>query len=72
MLPLTFMSLLALTFLTDILDGMAARLTGQVSEFGAALDSWADVIIYVTIALGCSWLWSAIVSRERCYVALVI
>jgi CDP-diacylglycerol--glycerol-3-phosphate 3-phosphatidyltransferase len=67
-----FMGLLALSFLSDLLDGMAARLTGQVSRFGATLDSWADVITYLTIATGCWWLWPAIVQQEFIYVAMII
>lgn len=70
--PVAFMGLLAFTFLTDLLDGMAARLTGQVTQFGAALDSWADVIIYLTIALCSWWLWPEVVSRELFYVILIV
>ncbi len=69
---IAFMVLLAMAFLTDLLDGMAARLTGQVSEFGATLDSWADVITYLTIAQSCWWLWPDIVYRELFYVVLVV
>jgi CDP-diacylglycerol--glycerol-3-phosphate 3-phosphatidyltransferase len=36
---LAFMLVLAMAFLSDILDGLAARLTGQVSQFGAKLDT---------------------------------
>lgn len=67
-----FMSLLAVTFLTDLLDGMAARMTGQVSQFGATLDSWADVIIYLTIAVCCWWLWPDVVRRELLYVGMIV
>ena len=70
--PMAFMALLAVTFATDLLDGVVARLTGQVSQFGAALDSWADVITYLTIALSCWWLWPDEVSRERLYVGLIV
>ncbi|MFI3120492.1 MAG: CDP-alcohol phosphatidyltransferase family protein [Methylococcaceae bacterium] len=69
---IAFMELLAITFLTDLLDGMAARLTGQVTQFGATLDSWADVITYLTIALCCWWLWPEVVSKERLYVGLIV
>jgi CDP-diacylglycerol--glycerol-3-phosphate 3-phosphatidyltransferase len=69
---IAFMGLLAITFATDMLDGLAARLTGQVTQFGATLDSWADVITYLTIALCCWWLWPEVVSRERLYVGLII
>ncbi len=67
-----FMVLLALAFLTDVLDGFVARLTGQVSEFGATLDSWADVVNYLTIALGCWWLWPEIVTQELPYVVMIV
>ncbi len=67
-----FLLLLAVTFLSDALDGFVARRTGQVSEFGAILDSWADVLTYLTITLCAWWLWPGIVSREARYVALVI
>ena len=70
--PVAFMGLLAFTFVTDLLDGMAARLTGQVSQFGASLDSWADVITYLTIALSCWWLWPDVVRRELLYVGLIV
>jgi CDP-diacylglycerol--glycerol-3-phosphate 3-phosphatidyltransferase len=69
---IAFMVLLAFTFLSDLLDGLAARLTNQVSQFGATLDSWADVISYLTIALSCWWLWPEIMYRELLYVGLIV
>ncbi|MEQ1636387.1 MAG: CDP-alcohol phosphatidyltransferase family protein [Methylococcales bacterium] len=69
---LLFMGLLAVSFLSDLLDGFVARLMGQMSQFGATLDSWADVVIYLTIPLGCWWLWPRTVSQEWFYVALFL
>ncbi|MDD5322979.1 MAG: CDP-alcohol phosphatidyltransferase family protein [Methylococcales bacterium] len=69
---IAFMSLLAVAFLTDLLDGLAARLTGQVTQFGATLDSWADVITYLTIAISCWWLWPDVVRRELIYVGMIV
>jgi CDP-diacylglycerol--glycerol-3-phosphate 3-phosphatidyltransferase len=69
---IAFMVLLALAFLTDLLDGFVARLMGQVSQFGAVLDSWADVITYLTIAIGCWWLWPDVVHRELIFVILML
>lgn len=71
-LAVSFMVLLAIAFITDVLDGMVARFTGQVSQFGATLDSWADVVTYLTIALCCWWLWPELVLRELLYVVLII
>jgi cardiolipin synthase (CMP-forming) len=67
-----FMLVLALVFLSDLLDGFAARLTGQTSQFGAMLDTWADVVTYLTLAFGCWWLWPDIVERELLYVILAV
>lgn len=36
---------IAITFLTDVLDGFVARRTNQVSDFGAKFDSLADNIL---------------------------
>ncbi|MDO9212228.1 MAG: CDP-alcohol phosphatidyltransferase family protein [Methylococcales bacterium] len=69
---IAFMVLLALAFLTDLLDGFVARLMGQVSQFGAVLDSWADVITYLTIAIGCWWLWPDVVRSELVFVVLMV
>lgn len=67
-----FMGLLAAAFLSDAFDGLAARLTGQVSQFGARLDSWADVSLFVTITISASWLWPEIVRREAVYIGVVM
>jgi CDP-diacylglycerol--glycerol-3-phosphate 3-phosphatidyltransferase len=69
---LAFMGLLAVVFLSDLLDGMVARWSGQVSQFGATLDSCADVVTYLTIALSCWWLWPDIVLREFAYVTAIV
>lgn len=67
-----FLVLLALTFVTDALDGLVARLTNQVTHFGAQLDSWADLITYLTVGFGTWWLWRDIVHREDIYVYVII
>ncbi len=68
----TFLLLLAITFLSDVLDGIAARMLDQESEFGALLDSWADLLIYFTIAVSAWWLWPDIVYREKVYFLMTI
>lgn len=67
-----FLILLALTFLTDVLDGMAARILKQESQLGAMLDSWADLLVYIVIAISSWWLWPEIISREYIYVIITI
>lgn len=67
-----FMVLLALVFFSDLLDGFAARLTGQSTQFGAKLDSWADLVTYLTIAFGCWWLWPEFVKSELIWVVIIV
>ena len=67
-----FLSLLAFTFLTDILDGLAARLLNQESELGALLDSTGDLITYAVMAISIWWLWPDIVYREMTIIILAI
>ncbi len=59
-----FVWLLAVAFLTDALDGMLARRTGQTSRLGAQLDSWADVAVYAATAISLFLLWPALVRSE--------
>jgi phosphatidylglycerophosphate synthase len=67
-----FMGLLAAAFLSDAFDGLAARLLGQVSQFGAQLDSWADVSLFITITISAWWLWPEIVRSEALYIAVIM
>jgi phosphatidylglycerophosphate synthase len=67
-----FLVLLAAAFLSDAVDGLIARLSGQVSQFGAKLDSCADVTLFLTITISAWWLWPEIVRREAVYVGVVM
>lgn len=67
-----FLMLLAITFLTDVLDGMAARMLNLESDLGALLDSWGDLLIYTTLAISAWWLWPELVRRESVYVMAVV
>ena len=53
-LPLSsagFLGVYTLAGLTDALDGWLARKTGTASEFGARLDSIADLLFYAVLLL---------------------
>lgn len=67
-----FLVLLAASFATDAIDGVLARRTGQVSRFGAMLDSWADVTVYGTVAVSVALLWPGLVRTEAPAVAAVV
>ena len=46
-----FLVVYTLTGLTDVLDGWLARKTGTASDFGARLDSIADLLFYTILLL---------------------
>ena len=46
-----FLAVYTLTGLTDVLDGWLARKTGTASDFGARLDSIADLLFYGVVLL---------------------
>jgi CDP-diacylglycerol--glycerol-3-phosphate 3-phosphatidyltransferase len=67
-----FLVLLVLTFLTDMLDGLIARLLNQCSELGAQLDSWGDAAIYFSMPLCCWWLQPDILRQEIIFVGIAM
>jgi len=63
-----FLAILALSLFSDAIDGMIARRLKVTTKLGAKLDSWADFITYLTVAL-CAWrLWPEILKREIFFV----
>ena len=46
-----FLGIYTLTGLTDVLDGWLARKTGTTSDFGARLDSMADLVFYAVMLI---------------------
>ncbi|OUR73307.1 CDP-alcohol phosphatidyltransferase [Methylophaga sp. 41_12_T18] len=67
-----FLILLMISFTTDVLDGMTARLLNQSSELGAKLDTFADIIIYTTIAISAWWLWPDTVLQQLNYFIVIV
>ncbi len=70
--PDLFLALLALTLLSDAIDGFAARRLHTTSELGTRLDSWGDLVTYLVIPLCAWWLWPEIIRREAGFVLLVL
>lgn len=64
-----FFIIYTLTGVTDVLDGMIARMTKTASDFGAKLDSIADLLFYAVMLVGIfpilwaelpRWIWLAV------------
>jgi phosphatidylglycerophosphate synthase len=68
--PNLFLAILAVSLLSDALDGFIARKLNVTSKTGAKLDSWGDFITYLVIALCAWWLWPDILRREGIFVVM--
>jgi phosphatidylglycerophosphate synthase len=62
-----FLALLAISLLSDMLDGYFARKLHQTSELGARLDSWADMLTYAAMILGLYLIWPTIFVEQKVY-----
>jgi len=67
-----FLVVFGLGLVSDVLDGALARRLGQVSDFGARLDQWADFALWIGLPFGAWWLWRETVLREFPYVIVAI
>jgi CDP-diacylglycerol--glycerol-3-phosphate 3-phosphatidyltransferase len=70
--PNLFLALLAVSLLSDSIDGFIARRLHEASQLGTKLDSWGDLATYFTVPLCAWWLWPEILKREAFFVLLVI
>ncbi len=50
-LSLSFFAVYIFCCTTDIVDGVLARMTGTASDFGARLDSVADILFYTVVLI---------------------
>ena len=62
-----FLVVLAVSLVSDILDGYLARKLNQVSDFGAKLDSWGDSLTYAGMIFGLYQIWPAIFTEQKAY-----
>jgi phosphatidylglycerophosphate synthase len=62
-----FLLLLAVSLFSDMLDGYFARKLNQVTEFGARLDSWADMATYAMMIIGLYYIWPLIFIDQLFY-----
>ena len=70
--PELFFFLFGAMLLSDALDGFIARALHQTSELGARLDSYGDIITYLTTPLAVWWLWPEIILEEKAYIFTAI
>lgn len=71
-MPRLFFTLFGLMLLSDILDGIIARALDQTSKLGAKLDSYGDIVTYLSTPLAVWWLWPDIIKEEIVYIIAAI
>jgi len=71
-MPRTYLAVLVLSFLSDVLDGFIARVLKQESALGTRLDTAGDVVMYATIPVTAWWLWPDIMRQEAPFIMAVI
>ena len=71
-MPDLFFVLFGLMLLSDVLDGFIARVWNQTSQLGARLDSYGDILTYLSTPLAAWWLWPDIIKEELYYIIAVI
>ncbi len=68
--PWLFLACLMLALATDMLDGWTARRLGLTTQLGAKLDSWADLLMWLTLILCTWWLRPDFVRQELLGIAV--
>jgi CDP-diacylglycerol--glycerol-3-phosphate 3-phosphatidyltransferase len=67
-----FFALALYCMVSDICDGKIARWLGQSSEFGARLDSWADLLMLLAGPFCAAWLQPQLIRSEAPFLAAVV
>tara|TARA_B110000967_G_scaffold207512_1_gene257082 strand:- start:1232 stop:1855 length:624 start_codon:yes stop_codon:yes gene_type:complete len=63
-----FLLVLAVSLLSDVFDGYLARKLNQITDLGAKLDSWGDVLTYGAMILGLYWIWPEVFAEQLWFV----
>ena len=71
-MPTLFFILFGLMLLSDVLDGIIARMLDQTSELGARLDSYGDILTYLSTPLAAWWIWPDVIKEELYYIFAAI
>lgn len=71
-MPTLFFILFGSMLLSDALDGIIARMLDQTSELGARLDSYGDILTYLSTPIAVWWLWPDLVKEELYYIIAAI
>lgn len=62
--PVSFVCLLGVSLVTDLLDGLLARALRERSRLGSRLDTWGDITTFVAAGLGGWLLWPGVIRCE--------
>lgn len=71
-MPNFFFILFGLMLISDAIDGFIARMLNQTSELGARLDSYGDMLTYLSTPIAVWWLWPYLIHQEWNYIITAI
>ena len=63
--PKLFFFLFGAMLISDALDGFIARMLNQTSQLGARLDSYGDILTYLSTPLALWWLYPELILKEK-------
>jgi CDP-diacylglycerol--glycerol-3-phosphate 3-phosphatidyltransferase len=67
-----FLVTLAVSLLSDLVDGWVARRFDQATALGTLLDSWGDLVTFLSVPICAWWLWPDLIRREGVYLAVLL
>ncbi|MDM5271576.1 CDP-alcohol phosphatidyltransferase family protein [Sulfurovum sp. zt1-1] len=67
-MPILFYIILGFMLLSDALDGFIARILNQTSALGARLDTYGDILTYISTLGAVWWLWPDLIQNELYYI----
>ena len=67
-MPTLFYAILGAMLLSDALDGFIARALRQTTTLGARLDTYGDVLTYISTLGAAWWLWPELIRNELSYI----
>ncbi|MDY0402135.1 CDP-alcohol phosphatidyltransferase family protein [Sulfurovum sp.] len=67
-LPTLFYTVFLSMLISDALDGFIARMLHQTSALGARLDTYGDILTYLSTLGAAWWLWPELIRNELHYI----
>jgi CDP-diacylglycerol--glycerol-3-phosphate 3-phosphatidyltransferase len=67
-----FLVTLAVSLFSDLVDGWVARRFDQATALGTLLDSWGDLVTFLSVPICAWWLWPDLIRQESVTVTALV